>query len=449
MTFTLPDPSPDIYLSGSIFAHGHSISHAGTIRWTTNETGHSHGVDIYTYTSGETSGGSAALTSDQIDDINAFSGGIIHCRLGPVDGAYNVDDLELTLLTGPDPGGGGGGTDPGDPGTIGEDDGRDTVCQGVQLGIQGSCSTVVAAVARLASIDVNMKPVIPRPLRDPCGQEGGSEVGLMAGYSGGTVTGWLSYTDMAIYLASILCVPTMTAPSAGTQKFTYFPSSTRVNRFRRFTIQRGTDDAVSRARCVVFNQLEFTIDENECRLNGTALGATLTDNILGYAATMEIPDRPISPDEVTVLIGDDLGAMEAIGTISELTFSLSDRHVAQWTAVPTEDSITDFLAHTGARSISIRTALNGRAFDMLTTMKAGGLAYLQLLAEGDEIDTGVNEELTMTWACRFVDNDRADNDDEYDASFQLVPIHDDTLGSWVKAELTTSLPGTLPTELTA
>ena len=183
-------------------------------------------------------------------------------------------------------------------------------------------------------------------------------------------------------------------------------------------------------------------DAEHTAITGAGTNCTVT---VGNAASpgggtvANVPLAPVSPTQVSVLLGSTFLGMAKLTRLLEATLSVQERHLPVFTL---DDSVTSFattVEGAGAPAARITVVQNSEADQYLQRLRGRTLQWCRIVATGPEIEPGFNHRLEITFPCKFTNAGRGDTEGAYTGNYDLQVIYDETAGYGLKVVVDTDL----------
>jgi hypothetical protein len=174
-----------------------------------------------------------------------------------------------------------------------------------------------------------------------------------------------------------------------------------------------------------------TIGAGNVAVSGTA-GTSYTITFQGAlagidASTLVVANSAGGPSTITVTTP---GGLTRLTRATEFEFVVPDRYVMGMTLNAATDSF-DYVVQQGVEPTAQIVMMHDAAsIAFMADLRAKTKRYCRVVATGADIVTGVPYRVVLTFAFKFVNSDRGDQDSVHAATYDLRPIYDSTLGGW-------------------
>lgn len=328
---------------------------------------------------------------------------------------------------------------------------RYPVSEVVQVGIESSPGTPVAATRQFAGLNIELDSELEYDEFGPMGQLTNTIVAPRQEWSTGQLSGFPTYTEIVYPLSNLLGAATITTPTGATLRrlWSWNPSASTPWTPKTWTIRRGVvGDTAESAAYGLLNGLNMVFS----RTSAPSIGGDLFAQRLDYAASIaatgvtvptNVPMLAAEGDVYLDATGAGLGTTKLLRDFS-LEFSIGDLYGPIW---PINSALPSFAAH-GVQKPTLEAKLTlgndtaGRA--LVTNMRAGTPVFVRYLStSGQMIEASNPYKFTIDLALMCVAApSRGDMDgllSTLEWTFRVVS--DATWGSWLKVAVENNLTG--------
>ncbi len=327
---------------------------------------------------------------------------------------------------------------------------RSTISQAVQIGVEATPGTGVAATRRLGSIGIEMGAQVDTNAQRPNGQKYANLQVLGREWGEASVSGSPAYTELPYLFASLLSTPTVTAIMDGTvatgaHLWTFETDSFGADAPKTYTLEQGDKVRAHRAVYALLSDLTMGWSRSEVSLDGTMTTRRLEDGItLSPGATM-LPQVPVRPSELSAYLdvaSADLGLTKLLRAISG-EWSVGSRFSPVWVVDAAQPS---FVAHTEAEpdaSFTLLQQADGQGMANLVALRGGATRFLRLVAEGPVIYSAAGvvhrHRMTLDMAGQVSDvGSFSDEDGVYAVEWTFGAVHDPAWGRAMRVQVVTT-----------
>jgi len=203
---------------------------------------------------------------------------------------------------------------------------RASIFQGVQIGVESTPGTSVAANKKLQSISI--EPSIKAEVKTfrPMGSKFPAIAALGKEWSESKISGQPTYDELTYIFASLV---SYAAPTGTTEKtWTFAPMSDNADTVKTYTVEQGGSVRAHKFTNGIITGVTLKFGREEISLDGTMIGTALQDNITMTANPTTIPLVPVLPTQVKVYLADiavGLTGATALTRPISVEWSLTDR----------------------------------------------------------------------------------------------------------------------------
>lgn len=310
-----------------------------------------------------------------------------------------------------------------------------TLNQRVQIGVESTWGTAVAATKRLQSVTVDVDPQVESDAFTPNGNLFPTSNSLTQEWVEGSVSGILTYTEVVYLLSAALGPATITTPGGGTNsrqwKWSVLGNAELAP--KSLTVEKGSATYGTRFAGGLMTGLNFgwsRTDRIEVggSLMGKAITAGHTMTTISSNATVEIVR--VLPQQVSVYNSATwagLSSASAYTRAFEAGFSLDSLFAPVW---PLNAAVTGHDGYVGTApdaESSLLMMVDATSMGMLSTLRTGGTTYLRIESIGAVIEGAIPYTFRLDMAVQVKDMDAfTDHDGIYAIPMTFQPIDDGT-----------------------
>jgi hypothetical protein len=183
-------------------------------------------------------------------------------------------------------------------------------------------------------------------------------------------------------------------------------------------------------------------DAEHTAITGAGTNCTVT---VGNAASpgggtvANVPLAPVSPTQVSVLLGSTFLGMAKLTRLLELTLQVQERHLPVFTLDGSEPSFSATVEGAGDPTARITVIQNSEADAYLQRLRSRAQQWCRIVANGPEIEPGFNHRLEITFPCKFTAAGRGDTEGAYTGNYDLQVIYDETAGYGLRVVVDTNV----------
>jgi hypothetical protein len=320
---------------------------------------------------------------------------------------------------------------------------RGYVNKGIQVGVETTPGTAVAATKRLPGLSFNLSPTVESKKYRSFGFKFNTSSQQHKLWSAGTVEGPLSYNEIIYPLSTMFTPPTPTTPSGGTlsREWKFTPLAQGNETPKTLTIEEGDSVAAQKAAYVAATGLTFTFATDDVTINGPLIGqAPVTTTMTGSPTS--VAQIVASARDIDVYIGSTLGALGVtlFGSGNKLTdaisgsFGIGEKFKPQWVHNTTYDSFKSLVETPSELTMSYMSEFNAQARGIFDLIATNPLQYVGIRITGPIIEGSIPYIFEIAAACRITGSTEEDADGVWAYNFEFSPEIDNTLTSafWIR-----------------
>jgi hypothetical protein len=312
---------------------------------------------------------------------------------------------------------------------------RSSLNQTVQIGVESTPGTSVAASKRLQSIGIEPSPDVEMDEFRPMGQKYRAITTLGKEWVTADITGRGSYTELIYLLSSVVGTGVVTTPGGGTtsRNWQFLPQSFDDDTPKTFTVEHGSSVRADKFTYGIVSEFGMTFNRTAIEVSGSMLGRALTDGITMTAAPTSIALVPVIPTQVSVYMNDTFGA---IGTTKlnraiSAEFNLGSRFAGVWVLDAANPSFVNHIETEPDLTMGMTLQADAQGMALLDTMRSGATKYIRIEAIGSIIEGAIPFKFQLDLAGKISDTQGfSDEDGVYSVGFDFVGVHDN---GWGKA----------------
>lgn len=315
-----------------------------------------------------------------------------------------------------------------------------TVYQGIQIGVESTPGTPVAANKKLLSVTMKPSPQTETSPFRAMGNKYASFVSLNKEWTSINIDGQPTFNEIVYLLSGLMHYASpVQQGSTAAYKWTFVSNTSSADIGKSFTIEQGDADRAWRVAGARISGLTFDFGRNEVRVSGNGVGEQLETGITLTASPTALSPAPILPTMLKFYTADTqagLAGASALGNSFSMQWSLTDKFGLAWPVGQ------DAVAVEGEPNASgkIVLATDTAGLGLIATLRAASTKWFRIEATGGLIATPYYQKLTIDFPAQIeAVGDPSDTDNVYTVEYGLKPIHDATWGKSVNIEVITNL----------
>lgn len=328
---------------------------------------------------------------------------------------------------------------------------RSSITQSVQVGVETTPGTAVAAAKRLGSMgfkigpSVDIKSLMPTGTKYPTLQILGKE------WTEADISGSAVYTELPYAFSSVISAPVVTtimdsAIPTGATRWVFDSNTFGDDAPKTFTVEQGSSVRAHRFANGIIPDYSWNWSRDEIELGGKMIGRAIEDGVTLTASPTLLPQIPVRPTELSLYIDT---AAAGLGTTKQLRTlkgecNISDRFSPLWVVDAALASFANTVEGEPTVEFKITQMADAQSAANLVAMRAGTSKFLRLEAVGPQIYTSatpltVNHRVRWDVAGQVSDITPFDDEDGVFAiEYTFTAVHDPTWGKAFSVEVITT-----------
>lgn len=314
---------------------------------------------------------------------------------------------------------------------------RTTVTQVVQVGIESTPGTAVAAGKKLPSISID--PAVKANIDSfrPLGNKYPTVHALGKEWSTSKISGEATYSELGYLLSTIIkyAAPVQEgATTAYTQ--TLAPSSTGEDTIKTLTVERGSAVQAEKITYGIVTDLSLSGDRDNVELSGMLLGQEIATGITLTSSPTSLEQIPILPKDVSIYLDPDSGDLGTTKLTRVLKWGIDIKGVRGplWVVDAAQDSWAVPVELPVQAQVKLLLEADAAGIGLLTPMRDGTSRFCRIEAISDQ-EAGTSEPYTLLadFALQVATepSEFRDEDGVYAMEWTFNVVHDAT---WAKAQ---------------
>ena len=312
---------------------------------------------------------------------------------------------------------------------------RSALTQGVQVGVEVTPGTAVAANKKFNSIGFELSPTPAFGTYRPIGQKFMGTAWLNQDWSSIAMSGVPNYNELAYVFSS--CI-NYAAPvqQGGTTAYlwTFTPASGAEDTVKTYTIEAGGSVRAHRTAYSIISDVEIALSRTDTSLSGGGFAMGVEDGVTLTGSPTGVTERIVQPLHWNVYsdtTSGGLGTTQLLRVISA-TWRLGNRHGPVWAVNRSQNSYVAHVEQEPTAELEILMEADAAGMAFFTDAKAGTTKYIRLQAQdaANSAGTGFPYSLTIDGAYKITDvGGFSDEDGIFAVSFTASAVHDPAWGT--------------------
>lgn len=314
------------------------------------------------------------------------------------------------------------------------------VFQGIQVGVESTPGTPVAANKKLLAVSMTPSPQAETKPFKAMGNKYASFAALNKEWSSINIDGAPTYNEIVYLLSGLLhyAAPVQQGATAA-YKWTFVSNTSAADTGKSFTIEQGDASSAWRVAGAKISGLTFGFGRNAVSVSGSGVGEALETGITLTAGPTALSPVPILPSHLKFYMENTYAALAGATALTNsfnMEWSLTDKFGLAWPVGQDPESVEGEPNASGKITVATDTAGMG----LITTLRNASTKWFKIEATGGLIATPYYQKFTIIFPAQVQSvGDFTDLDNVYTVEFGLLPIHDASWGKSVSIEVITNL----------
>ncbi len=326
---------------------------------------------------------------------------------------------------------------------------RSAITQAVQIGVEVTPGTAVAATRRLGSIGFSIGPKVTTRNQRPTGQKYPTLAILGKEWGEAELEGSPVYTELPYPLASLMSAPTVVqildgATPTGAYLWTFNSSPYDDDTPKTFTVEQGSSFRAHRVSNAVLTELSVAWSREEIELSGNWITRAIEDGITLTASPTSLPQVPVKPAELSVYLDTTAAGLGTTKLTRALKgeFTVGDRFAPLWVVDAALPSFATTIEGEPKVEFKMTQMADAAGMASLISMRNGSTRFLRLEGVGPVIYTGgvtVRHKMTFDVAGQVSDvSPFSDEDGVFAVEWTFTAVVDPVWGKAYEAKIITN-----------
>lgn len=317
---------------------------------------------------------------------------------------------------------------------------RSAVAQGVQIGVEVTEGTAVAANKKLSALSIDLDPnaEFEEPFR-PMGNKFPtlSPIGRESG--GAELSGRGTYTEIIYPLSSVLDDGTVgtsitvgvTATGTAAREWVFGAATSAADTPKSFTVEQGDGNFAERVAGFRVNSLQMVFNRDTVEISGDGISKAIETGITLTATPTEIALVPILGKEIEVFADDTSGGLGTtkLLRVFEVTFGMGGRYGGVWPLDSAQASYAALVELVPDASFEIVMMADTVGSNFFTTMRTGATKFFRIRALGSIIEAATKYGFQLDVAAKVLGSPTYDERDGVKViTWPMGVFHDATWG---------------------
>jgi hypothetical protein len=304
-----------------------------------------------------------------------------------------------------------------------------------QIGVEDPAGTQAAADMRLPSIDIEISPEHQKQFFHGAGYKFNT-IGVMnKNWAMGSFKGPLSYTELAVILASYSNYAAPANVGTGGKGWTFAPGiGGTADTIKTYTIERGDSEDAAVATNGIFNSLDIEVTRETGNVAGEVLAKLFSVGNTLTATPTTIDNTPVSMNDMSIYLDSTSAGLGGtkLTDVFRLSIKLPKKYDLKWVIDAAQTSWADIVEQYMTPKLTLEAEFTSQMRTLYNTLKADNVGnyFLRSSAVGNNIGAGADYTFQGDFALQFTDakEQRKGNGDVYAYNFEFEIMADTTWG---------------------
>lgn len=308
---------------------------------------------------------------------------------------------------------------------------RATIFETIQIGVETTPGTAVAATRILGSMGIGAAPRLTSSRYRPRGRKLDTLVVPGRRDSAGPIDGRATYNELQYPLSSQLGPATITTPEGATnaREWAFGMTPNGPDNGVTYTVESGSSVRAGRFTHGIFTGFGMDFGTEEITLSGDIIGHKWQDGVTLTPGATQIPLVPIDPNDVSIYVDDTFATLGT--TLMERLFrapwSLGDKYGPVWVINAANPSWVTAVETPPDATLGLTFAADAVGMAFLDVFEEGATRYVRIEAEGPEIEAGQPYLFRADFAAKAESVSFDDQDGVVGAAWTLRQVDDPDL----------------------
>lgn len=279
---------------------------------------------------------------------------------------------------------------------------RAAVFEGIQIGVETTPGTSVAANKKLTALSIEPSPNAEIAQFAPMGSKHNTITALGKEWVLAALAGKPTFTEIVYPLSSVITTPVITTPGGGTtsRDWTFTPAGSAADTPKTFTVEAGSSLRAHKFTHGMVDEFTLAFNRGEVDLSGSLFGQALTDGITLTASPTTIALTPVLAKQFSVYVDATAGGLGTTKLLRVIDgeFKIGSRFGQVW---PVDAAQASFAAYVEIKpEVTLRLSLAADAAGMayLTNMRNATRSFIRVEAIGAVIEAAITYKLRIDMA---------------------------------------------------
>jgi hypothetical protein len=313
---------------------------------------------------------------------------------------------------------------------------RTTITQVLQLGVETTPGTSVAANKFLPSVMINTG--IDGNFTEQRGSGNKFPINWIPGkeWARGSLSGYPTYDELTYLMSSVMSYATPATVDTSGRTWTHTIAGLAEDTVKTYTVEQGSALRAQKFTGGQITEITLTGTRESIDMSGSLIGKAFTDGITLTATPTAVPQIPILPKHVSIYMDDTSAGLGTTKMTRALSWEISvkNRFAPLWVVDAAQTSYVASIEQAVDASCKFKFEADTQGMGLLTTARAGSKKFIRVEAVSDQLAGAASAFYKMTWdicgQVKTFPNEISDQDGVYAVEWEMGMVYDAT---WTKA----------------
>ncbi len=313
---------------------------------------------------------------------------------------------------------------------------RSALTQGVQIGVETTPGTNVAANKKLNSIGFVPGVAVDMQRFRAFGNKFATLETPGKEFVEFDLDGVGDYSELIYLFASAIVAPSAPSVTDTTaQTWTFTPATSAEDTPKTYTIEVGGVVRAHKFNYGLINAVEITMNRDGVTIGGGGFGQRISDGITLTAGPTSLAQVPVLPTDLDVYLDTTSGGLGTtkLTRCIEATLTLGDRYAPVWVLNSANNSYVAHVETEPTAQVALTLEADAAGMAWLTDMRGGTTKFLRIKGTSPTLAGAATVFYSWTWDCAVKVAEVGDFDENeglYVIEITYDMVHD---GTWGKA----------------
>lgn len=298
---------------------------------------------------------------------------------------------------------------------------RSSLNQVIQIGVESTPGTGVAATRRLSALGIEPSVSVNSNTYRPTGSKFNAISAIGKEWTQSSLSGAATYTELIYALSSVVGNQNV-VNTANVFTWGFYPSVYSDDNVKTFTVEHGSAVRADKFNYGIITEFSMSFSRDSIELGGTMMGRALQDNVAMTApgSVLSVPLVPILPTQVSVYLDDEGGTFGTTKLTRMISgeWSFGSRFNPVWVLDAANPSFVNHVETAPDATTSLTLEADAQGMALLNALRTGDTKLLRIEAIGQNISGSTPFRFTLDQKIQITDTGGfSDSDGVYAIEF--------------------------------